>query len=173
MGTSTEPWHWTTSGLRTSSNLPAFRIATAPVTNGEYSRVRRRGRLPRPTLVDRGRMAASVAAELDAPQHWSPDADGTWWRRRFGVVEPVPLDEPVVHVCAHEADAFAAWAARGCRARPNGRRPPVRPRTGLSRRYPWGDEDPTPVHANLGQTPPLTRPVGRYPQARRHSASSS
>ena len=47
---------------------------------------------------------------IDDPTDVRRDADGTWWRRRFGVVEPVPPDQPVVRVCAHEADAYAAWA---------------------------------------------------------------
>ena len=32
-----------------------------------------------------------------------------------------------------------------------------------SRRWPWGDEDPTPEHANLGQRHLRPAPVGAYP----------
>jgi gamma-glutamyl hercynylcysteine S-oxide synthase len=103
-------------------------------------------------------------AQLVAPQFWQRDADGSWWRRRFGVVEPVPPDEPVCHVCFFEAEAYAAWA---------GRRLPTEaewekaarfdPATDRSRRYPWGDADPTPTHANLGQRHLQPAPVGAYP----------
>ena len=37
------------------------------------------------------------------------------------------------------------------------------PATGRSRRYPWGDDDPTAEHANLGQRHLRPAPVGAYP----------
>ena len=37
------------------------------------------------------------------------------------------------------------------------------PATGRSRRFPWGDEEPTPAHANLGQRHLRPAPVGAYP----------
>lgn len=37
------------------------------------------------------------------------------------------------------------------------------PATGRARRYPWGDEDPTPAHANLGQRHLRPAPIGSYP----------
>src|SRR5262249_51733061 len=100
-----------------------------------------------------------------APLNWSRDSDGSWWRRRFGVVEPVPVDEPVVHVCFHEAAAYAAWA---------GKRLPTEAEWekaarfdpaagGRSRRVPWGDAEPGPEHANLGQRHLRPAPVGAYP----------
>jgi iron(II)-dependent oxidoreductase len=37
------------------------------------------------------------------------------------------------------------------------------PVTGQSRRYPWGDADPAPIHANLGQRHLRPAPVGSHP----------
>jgi iron(II)-dependent oxidoreductase len=37
------------------------------------------------------------------------------------------------------------------------------PATGRSRRFPWGDEDPTPAHANLGQRHLQPAAAGSYP----------
>ncbi|HEU4514621.1 MAG TPA: SUMF1/EgtB/PvdO family nonheme iron enzyme, partial [Nocardioidaceae bacterium] len=102
-------------------------------------------------------------AGLEAPQFLTRDGEG-WLRRRFGMVEPVRADEPVTHVCFFEAEAYAAWA---------GKRLPTEtewekaarwdPTTGRSRRYPWGDEDPGPEHANLGQRHLRAAPAGAYP----------
>ena len=56
--------------------------------------------------------AHRVAAALSAPMHWTRDGDG-WRSTRFGATAPVAPEEPVVHVCFHEARAFAAWAGWG------------------------------------------------------------
>jgi iron(II)-dependent oxidoreductase len=92
-----------------------------------------------------------------APAFWFEEG-GQWLRRRFGRIEPVPLDQPVQHVCWYEADAYARWA---------GKRLPTEaewekaarwdPATRRSRRFPWGDTPPDPGRANLGQR--LLQPV--------------
>jgi iron(II)-dependent oxidoreductase len=102
-------------------------------------------------------------AGLTAPQFWSREGSG-WWRRRFGRVEPVPDDEPVLHVCWYEADAYARWAGRRLPTEPEWEKAARHdPATGRSLRYPWGEEDPTPDRANLGQRHLQPAPVGAYP----------
>jgi len=163
MGTSTEPWALDNERPAHPARTGAYWLDTTPVTNGEYQRFIAEGGYDDPRWWSERGWAHRCEAGLVVPQFWHRDG-GTWWRARFGVIEPVPDDEPVVHVCFFEAQAYAAWA---------GKRPPTEvewekaarfdPATGRSRRFPWGDEDPTPAHANLGQHHLQPAPVGSYP----------
>jgi iron(II)-dependent oxidoreductase len=164
MGTSTEPWALDNERPAHVVDLPAFRIATAPVTNAEYAAfVDAGGYRDARWWTDVGWRHRTEAA-LAAPAFWARDADGTWWRRRFGVVEPVPPDQPVVHVCAHEADAYARWAGARLPTEAEWEKAARHdPTTDTTRRYPWGDADPSAAHANLGQRHLSPAAVGAYP----------
>ncbi|MGW5051807.1 ergothioneine biosynthesis protein EgtB [Actinokineospora sp. NPDC004072] len=163
MGTSTEPWALDNERPAFTVDLAPYWIDAAPVSNGDYLAFIDAGGYDDERWWSAEGWAHRQKAGLRAPRFWERDGDG-WARTRFGVVEPVPLDEPVVHVCFHEAAAYAKWA---------GKRLPTEaewekaarwdPASGRSRRYPWGDEDPGPQHANLGQRHLRPAPVGAYP----------
>ncbi|KAJ1684222.1 hypothetical protein LUZ63_020515 [Rhynchospora breviuscula] len=140
--------------------LPAYRIGRVPVTNGEWAEFVAAGGYDDPAWWSERGWAHRLEAGLERPKFWA--ADGS--RRRFGIVEDVPADEPVQHVSYFEAEAYAARA---------GARLPTEqewekacawdPELGRRRRWPWGDTEWTPGLANLGGDALRPAPVGAYP----------
>ena len=154
-----EPWSLDNERPAHTVDLPAFRIARTPVSNGEWQAfVDAGGYDQRQWWSERG-WRHRVESGLERPLFWS--ADGS--RRRFGHVEAIAPDEPVQHVSWFEAEAYAAWA---------GARLPTEqewekacawdPVAGRRRRWPWGDADWTPELANLGGEALRPAPVGAY-----------
>ena len=68
-----------------------FRIASAPVTNGQYLEY--------------------VGGGGKAPRYWKK-VDGGWTERRFNKTRKLNKEEPVRHVDWNEAQAFCRWAGR-------------------------------------------------------------
>jgi iron(II)-dependent oxidoreductase len=163
MGTSSDPWALDNERPAHEVEVPAFVIDAAPVTNAEYLAFIDAGGYDNRHWWTADGWAHRIEANLTAPKHWRRDPDG-WHYTRFGVAAAIRPDEPVVHVCFHEAAAYARWA---------GRRLPTEaewekaarydPATGRSRRFPWGDDDWTPERSNLGQRHLFPAPVGAYP----------
>ncbi len=165
MGTSSEPWALDNERPAHTVHVDDFFIDTTPVTNGEYLRFIAAGGYDQPRWWSRQGWEHRQRAGLRAPRFWERDSDGTWLRHRFGHVEPVPADEPVVHVCFYEAEAYANWAGKRLPSEAEWEKAArFDPRAGRSRRYPWGEQDPTAEHANLGQRHLRPAPAGAYPQ---------
>lgn len=143
--------------------LDAFTIDRHPVSCRRYLEFIDDGGYRRPELWSDAGRAWLGRDGVAAPRYWRRDG-GDWVRDRFGHTVPVRLDEPVMHVCAHEADAFARWC---------GRRLPTEqewevaaswdPARGEARPYPWGHEPPDASRANLGRTLLGPAPLGSYP----------
>jgi iron(II)-dependent oxidoreductase len=110
MGTSSEPWAYDNERPAQRVELPPFRIGAAPVTNDEYAAFVAAGGYADPRFWTEPGWAWRREAALEHPQFWTDEGGGSWSRTRFGRREPLPLDEPVQHVCWYEADAWARWA---------------------------------------------------------------
>ncbi|MGF7234782.1 MAG: SUMF1/EgtB/PvdO family nonheme iron enzyme, partial [Frankia sp.] len=162
-GTSTEPWAYDNERPAHTVDLPAFRIETTCVSNAAHIAFVEAGGYADERLWSPAGWDWRQREGLAAPQFWYRDGAG-WARRRFGRDEPLPLDEPVQHVCWYEAEAHARWADARLPTEAEWEKAcgwdPV---AGRARRYPWGDEDPTPDRANLGHQAAHPAPLGAYP----------
>jgi iron(II)-dependent oxidoreductase len=122
--------------------VASFRIARAPVTNQEYAGFVEDGgyRDPRLWSEEGWRWREGVRAER--PVYWKED--GT--QRRYESIGPLAPNQPVIHVCWYEAEAFCNWAGRRL---PTEAEWELAAGTQAKRRYPWGDSPPEDRLANL------------------------
>ncbi|MEV2212048.1 ergothioneine biosynthesis protein EgtB [Streptomyces sp. NPDC050997] len=164
MGTSTEPWALDNERPAHRREVAPFHIDTTPVTNAAYQAFIEDGGYDEERWWEPAGWAHIRRNSIHAPLYWHRDGK-QWLRRRFGVTEVVPPDEPVLHVCWYEADAYARWAGRRLPTEAEWEKAARHdPAGGRSTRYPWGDADPAPEHANLGQRHLRPASAGSYPE---------
>jgi iron(II)-dependent oxidoreductase len=144
--------------------LRAFDIDTTAVTNGAYLDFMAAGGYTTQRWWSPEGWAWLRESGAEAPKYWYRTSDA-WWTRSMDRARAVEPDHPVVHVCYHEAAAFARWA---------GKRLPTEieweaaatwdPIRGVQRSRPWGETPAGAALANIGQTTFDTAPVGAYPR---------
>jgi gamma-glutamyl hercynylcysteine S-oxide synthase len=113
IGTDAHGWVYDNERPRHEVEVAPFRIDRTPVTNRQYRAFIDDCGYDDPRLWSAEGWAWRQETDVEAPQFWRREGGDDWSRRRFGRREELPLDEPVQHVCWHEADAFARW--RGAR----------------------------------------------------------
>jgi iron(II)-dependent oxidoreductase len=158
---STEPFSLDNERPAHTVDVGPFWIAAVPVSNRQWREFIADGGYDRPDAWSGRGWAHRIEAGLERPLFWT--SEGT--RRRFGVEEEVPPDEPVQHICFFEAEAFARWS---------GARLPTEvewekacawdPATRSRRAWPWGSAAPGPERANLGGLGLRPAPLGAFPQ---------
>jgi len=89
--------------------LEPFALASRLVTNGEWLAFMADGGYERPQLWLSDGFDAARAGGWRAPLYWERDDCG-WQLFTLSGMQPVSLADPVCHVSAYEADAFARWA---------------------------------------------------------------
>jgi len=88
-----------------------FRIASRPVTCGEYLAFMDAGGYARPDLWLSDGWRAVRERGWNAPLYWER-ANGEWWHTTLAGFRPVDLEEPLAHVSYYEADAYARWVGK-------------------------------------------------------------
>ncbi len=95
-------------GPRHKTYLQDFRLASRPVTNGEFMAFMQAGAYRQPGLWLSEAWQTLQAQDWQAPLYWER-VDDAWWYMTLGGLRPVDVHAPVCHVSYYEAAAYAAW----------------------------------------------------------------
>ena len=131
-------------------DLESFAIARAPVTQAEFTAFVEAGGYSTLEFWSEAGWRWRQNAQARQPLYWRREGS-EWLRRDFDRWVPLEPHRPIIHVNWHEAEAYCRGA---------GRRLPTeavweaaaaggRELTAPKRRFPWGDEAPSPSRAQL------------------------
>jgi iron(II)-dependent oxidoreductase len=142
-----------------------FCIDVHPTTNGAFLRFMADGGYHRRELWTPEGWRWRLESGATQPAQWREVGDGGWHELAFGRLAPLALDQPVIHVCWYEADAYARWARKRLPTEAEWEKAAAWDlEHGTARRHPWGATPPTPELANLDQLTFAPGAVGAYPR---------
>jgi len=111
VGSTGEQFAYDNEFPRHQAYIPAFKLASRLVTNGEYLEFINDKGYQRSELWLSDGWATVQAQNWEAPLYWEK-IDGTWWQFSLNGMQKVMENAPVCHVSFYEADAFATWAGK-------------------------------------------------------------
>src|ERR1044072_9351874 len=142
--------------------LPEFRVARAPVTNGEFARFVAEGGYERREFWTEEGWRWREKEDWTRPLYWRREGAKGWAERRMFEEAALRSDHPVTGISWYEAAAYARFA---------GKRLPTEAEwekaaawDGARKRlYAWGDEEPSDALCNFDLRCWGTTPVGSFP----------
>jgi iron(II)-dependent oxidoreductase len=136
-------------------HVKPFEISKTAVTQGEFAAFVDDDGYRRPDLWSENGWLWRESQNAEHPVYWERDANGSWLRRQFDRLVKLEDRRAMLHVNWFEAEAYCRWARRrlpseaewemaaSCES-DNGSRV-----NDNKRKYPWGDQIPSPDRANL------------------------
>lgn len=144
-----------------AKHIAGFHISPTLVTQGEFLEFVENGGYRESEHWSFGGRYWLRSSGREHPVYWE-NHNGEWFVRRFDKTEPLSPGTPVVHVNYWEAEAYCNWA---------GRRLPTEfeweaaARGTESRKYPWGENEPTSELADLDCHRIGTSPIHAFSEA--------
>lgn len=147
-------------------DVPAFHIDRFLTTNADYIEFIEAGGYEKKGYWSDAGWQWIKANQIVAPEYWRFDPNEGWVRKGFGgAIRPIVPDEPVINVSAYEADAYALFRGKRLPTEVEWEKAASTDPGGHETRLdPWGNPEPTGLHAPLACRHWGPCPVWRYPE---------